>query len=59
MSDWPVDIDPSPVTKPEHPDQPQFTLRGLLVAVAVAAIFMAFARVLGVFGAVFSKDYRS
>jgi hypothetical protein len=53
MSDWPADIDPTPATKPKQPDQSQFTLSALLVAIAGLAVLMAIARVLGVYAAVF------
>jgi hypothetical protein len=53
MSDWPADIDPTLVSEAKQLDQPQFTLRGLFLAIAVAAIFMAIARVLNPYWAVF------
>ncbi len=53
MSDWPADIDPTPATKSKPAEQPQFTLTGLFLAIAAAGVFMAIARVLNIYWAVF------
>jgi hypothetical protein len=53
MSDWPADIDPTPVDEQKLPDQPQFTLSSLLLAIAGLAVLMAIARVLNIYWAIF------
>jgi hypothetical protein len=52
MSDWPADIDPTPVTEHKPPDQPQFTLRALLWTMAGVGVLFLIARQFGLSGAI-------